>query len=222
MWTTAEIGGKRVEVFSPAGEVRAAVLYLHDVDGRVPSGLGDLLAHDRLTGVCPHGESCWWADRVCPEFDPSRSVERWLIEDLLPFIKVRWPHVAVIGAGMGGQGALRLAFKHPDRFRIVAAIDAAIDHHELYGSGTALDEMYASREHCRQDTAILHIHPVRQPAHLWFACDPASRWFRGNDRLHEKLAALGVAHTFLPRAAGLDEMLAFVAAALAKEQRSLL
>jgi pimeloyl-ACP methyl ester carboxylesterase len=211
-----------VEVFAPAGEARGAMLYLHDTDGRLPDSLTELLIGQRLAAVYPRCAACWWSDLICPAFDASRSVERWLIEDLLPFIKELWPHVAVAGAGMGGQGALRLAFKYPDRFRIVAAIDAALDHHELYGSGTALDEMYASREHCRQDTAILHIHPARQPAHIWFACDPASRWFRGNDRLHEKLSALGVVHTFLPQAVGLDEMLAFAAAALAKEQRSLL
>jgi S-formylglutathione hydrolase len=123
---------------------------------------------------------------------------------------------------MGGQGALRIGFKHPDRFRIVAAIDAALDHHELYGSRTPLDDMYPSREHSRQDTAILHIHPARQPAHIWFACEPSSRWFRGNDRLHEKLGALGVSHFFEIGSAGLKELLRFIGDALTKEQRKLI
>ena len=56
--------------------------------------------------------------------------------------------------------------------------------------------MYDSKEQCRQDTAALHIHPSRQPPHLFFCIDPADQqWYRGNDRLHEKLNALGVAHT---------------------------
>jgi len=41
----------------------------------------------------------------------------------------------------------------------VAAISAAIEYHELYGQGTTIDEMYDSMEQCRQDSAILHVHP---------------------------------------------------------------
>jgi S-formylglutathione hydrolase FrmB len=34
------------------------------------------------------------------------------------------------------------------------------------------------------------------PPHLFFCIDPAdAEWYRGNDRLHEKLGALGIAHT---------------------------
>ncbi len=41
----------------------------------------------------------------------------------------------------------------------------------------------------------MHIHPSRQPPHLFFACDPTDDWHRGNnDQLHEKLDALGVPH----------------------------
>ena len=96
---------------------------------------------------------------------------------------------------MGGQGALRLAFKYPQLFPVVAAIAPAIEYHELYGQGTPLDEMYDSKEQCRQDTAIMHVPPHHPPPHIFFCIDPAdSRWFRGNDRLHEKLNALGVPH----------------------------
>ena len=84
--------------------------------------------------------------------------------------------------------------------------------------------MYASREHCRQDTAVLHIHPARQPAHIWFGVDPRCRWMRGNDRLHEKLSALGISHTFKvgPAASLPNEMSRFLAEALTQESRRLL
>jgi S-formylglutathione hydrolase FrmB len=78
----------------------------------------------------------------------------------------------------------------------VAGIASALDYHELYGSGLPLDDMYDSKEQCRQDTAILHIHPSQQPPHIFFCIDPDDvEWYRGNDRLHEKLSALGVPHT---------------------------
>jgi len=56
--------------------------------------------------------------------------------------------------------------------------------------------MYDSKEQCRQDTALMHVHPYQTPPHVFFCIDPNDeRWQRGNDRLHEKLNALGVAHT---------------------------
>ena len=56
--------------------------------------------------------------------------------------------------------------------------------------------MYDSKEQCRQDTAPMHVHPSRYPPHVFFASDPREAfWFRGSDRLHEKLNALGVEHT---------------------------
>ena len=96
---------------------------------------------------------------------------------------------------MGGQRGLRLAFKYPQRFSVAAGIASALDFYELYGEGTPLDDMYDSKEHARQDTAILHIQPSNYPPHLFFAIDPDDvAWYRGNDRLHEKLSALGVPH----------------------------
>ncbi|MBV9123890.1 MAG: esterase, partial [Planctomycetes bacterium] len=71
--------------------------------------------------------------------------------------------------------------------------------------GTPLDEMYDSKEQCRQDTALLHVSPLHYPPHIFFAIDPEdARWFRGNDRLHEKLTALGIPHEydFTTRAGG--------------------
>jgi S-formylglutathione hydrolase FrmB len=43
----------------------------------------------------------------------------------------------------------------------------------------------------------MHVHPYQYPPHFFFCIDPDdARWYRGNDRLHEKLSALGIAHTF--------------------------
>src|SRR5262249_35412710 len=139
----------------------------------------------------------------------------------------------LLGAGMGGQGALRLAFKHPELFPAVAGIASAIDYHELYGAGTPLDETYDSKEQCRQDTAPLHVHPSRVPPNIFMAIDPDDPWHRGNDRLHEKLGALGVAHEtdFTTRGGGhswayieclADRAVRFVHAGLVQEGRRLL
>ncbi len=225
-----KVGGRRVAVHEPAGKrPRAAVLSLHDLEEESPldrAGLAGLLDEMDLALVAPQGGPCWWAARVCPGFDPVLTPEQFLLEQVVPWVRARWGlggPVGLFGVGMGGQGALRLAFRHPRTFPVVAAVDAALDHHELYGRGTALDDMYDSKEQCRQDTAILHVHPAHYPPHIFFSAAPDSRWFRGNDRLHEKLAALGIAHeTRFTGGDPTEAAVRFVGAGLVQESRRLL
>jgi S-formylglutathione hydrolase len=203
-WTRVEIGNRPTDVYDLAAAqlARFGVLHLHGAGLetlRDNSSFTRLFDELNLVCVCPHGQRSWWGARVCTEFDPEVTPEQYLLRDVMPFFHVRWglrPRaIGLQGISMGGQGALRLAFKHPNLFPVVAAISAAIDYHELYGEGTPLDDMYDSKEQCRQDTALMHIHPTQYPPHIFFAIDPEDdRWFRGNDRLHEKLNALGVAH----------------------------
>src|SRR5262249_27935459 len=199
-----DLAGKPADVFDPAGGPRFGALFLHPYGLETLAGnevWTDLLTEMRLACVCPHAGRSWWADRVCPEFDPGLPPRRRLLDNVLPFFRSRWnmqpPGIGVTGISMGGQGALRLAFKHPQLFPAVSAVSSAIEYQQHYGTGEPLDEMYDSKEQCRQDTALLHINPTHYPAHLFFCIDPGdAEWYRGNDRLHEKLAALGVPHEY--------------------------
>jgi len=203
MWTTLDIVGKPADVFDPpGGRPRFGLLFLHPVGQetlRQSPTYTQLLEANRLACVCPAGGYSWWADRPCPEFDPTLTAERYLLDRVLPVFRERWnlapPAVGLLGISMGGQGALRLAFKHPRTFPAVAGIASALDYYELHGRGLSIDGMYDSKEQCRQDGALLHIHPVHYPPHIFFCIDPADTdWYRGNDRLHEKLNALGIPH----------------------------
>lgn len=207
-WQVVEIDGKAADVFEPGRpHIRFGILHLH---GAGLETLVDKPAYTRmfdelgLACVCPHGQRSWWGDRVCQEFDPVISPQRYLLESVVPFFGRRWSvrpgAIGLQGISMGGQGALRLAFKFPQSFPVVAGIASALDYHDRYGQAgrpTPLDEMYDSKEQCRQDTALMHIPPVNYPPHIFFCIDPDDEeWFRGNDRLHEKLNALGVPHEY--------------------------
>jgi S-formylglutathione hydrolase len=203
VWQTESIAGRSADVFTPADRPRFVVVFLADLDGvtfKDQSAWTALLSSNQMACVCTAGAEGWYASRLCPTFDAAKSAESYLLDDVLPWTKQRFAipaaAIALVGVGVGGQGALRLGFKHPSRFRTVVSLAGAIDHYELYGSGTGLDVMYPTREHCRQDGVMLHVHPSNWPPNVWFACDPDSPWLRGNDRLHEKLMALGVPHTF--------------------------
>ncbi|MGC3969431.1 MAG: hypothetical protein QM775_19350 [Pirellulales bacterium] len=98
---------------------------------------------------------------------------------------------------MGGQGALRFAFKHPGKFPIAAGISPAIDYQIRYydGDWDTIAQMYADPEQVRQDTATLHVHPLNWPRNLWFCSDPADEcWHESSQRLHMKLYSLGIPH----------------------------
>jgi S-formylglutathione hydrolase len=240
-WTAVDIAGKTADIFDPAiSPPRFGLIYLHGVgqeklvDRPVYTRLLDEL---RLGCVCPRGGYSWWSDRICPDYDAARTAERYILDDVLPYVLQRWSlpvrSVGLFGVNMGGQGALRLGFKHPEIFPVVASVAPAIDYHEYYGQGTALEQMYDSKEQCRQDTALLHVHPTHWPRHVFFCCDPYDSWHRGCDRLHEKLSALGVPHEcdLTTRAGGhtwdyynamAGRVLRFLAAGLEQEGRRLL
>ena len=203
-WQSIEVAGKACDIFEPARPGPYVVLHLHGVGMETLAGnqvWTRLLDERGLRAICPHGKRSWWTSRVCSEFDAKLTAERHLLENGLPFIRERWgaepPKIALTGISMGGQGALRLAMKYPARFPVVAAISSAIDYQNWYGQGTTIDEMYPDKEAVRQDTALLHVHPLNWPRNMLFAIDPADRqWLDGNQRLHEKLSALGIPHQY--------------------------
>ena len=189
-WTRGEVDGTTVDWFDPPAKPRFALLYLHPVGQESLADNAVFSAELRklnLACCAPRGGERWWIDRES-------------LRNLHPAMRARWDlsgkAIAVAGISMGGQGALRLAFEHPDLFNVVAGIASALDYHDWHGRGTPLDALYRSREACRQDTATLQIRPDRYPKHIWFTCDPTDEeWFRGNDRLDEKLTAMGISHT---------------------------
>jgi S-formylglutathione hydrolase FrmB len=199
-WQRIEIAGHPADVFVPPDAGPYAVLFLHPVGGEMPSANAAYTAafsRHGLAVVAPRGGTGWWADRICPDFDATLTPQQHVLQNVLPWAAANLKPVrAAAGISMGGQGAIRLAFRFPHLFPVAGSVAGAFDYHDWHGRGTLLDAMYPTREACRQDTAILHLNPQQFPAHLWFACDPDDAdWYRGNDRLAEKLRAYGVPHT---------------------------
>jgi S-formylglutathione hydrolase FrmB len=206
-WESVEVGGHTCDVFEPsaASDHDYVVVYLHGVHLgmlRDYPTFTRLFDEHGLRAVCPMTQRSWWTDRICNEFDREISAQAYLHQRVMPYIAERWdarpPRMALLGTSMGGQGALRQAYKFPNVFPVVAAISPAIDYHFRYEQGdVTLQQMYRDWEDARQDTAILHVHPLNWPRHQWFCCDPTDQtWFDSADRLHMKLASLGIPHEF--------------------------
>ncbi|MCS5631116.1 MAG: alpha/beta hydrolase-fold protein [Planctomycetota bacterium] len=206
MWSNIEVRGHQCEVFEPvtANADGPVVIYLHGVHlGRLQDKpvFTEQFEKHGLRVIGPRTQRSWWTDVICEEFDSQITAEQYLLEHILPFIEQQWGHngqeTALMGTSMGGQGALRFAYKYPNTFPIVAAISPAIDYHLRMkrGEDETLPGMYADPEDARQDTALLHIHPLNWPRHQFLCCDPTDHdWFAGVDRMQMKLYSLGVPH----------------------------
>jgi S-formylglutathione hydrolase FrmB len=205
VWSEESVGGHPCDLFMPAvlNGCGYVVLYLHGVHlNRLhdkPAFIEQFERHG-LPVVAPMTQRSWWTDRICREFDSKISAERHILDNVLAFIEQRLctvpPKIGLLGTSMGGQGALRLAYKHPRLFPVVAAISPAIDFHKRYNEGDeTIPLMYSDPEAARQDTAILHVHPLNWPRHQFFCCDPEDyRWWDSADRLRMKLWSLGIPH----------------------------
>jgi pimeloyl-ACP methyl ester carboxylesterase len=201
-WQQVDIDGKRADLFLPAQglSAKSSVIFLHG-HGRIT--LKDNAVYTSqferlgLACVCPHGERSWWGEQICREFDSLVSPAEYIRASLLPWMKEKLasepPSIALLGVDMGGQGAVRLAYRDPGLFPIVVALAPAVDFQSLYGRGLPLDELYPTAEAARQDTATLLLHPLNWPRHQFLMCDPDdAEWFDSVQRLASKLYSTGI------------------------------
>jgi len=204
-WSEHNIEGHLCDVYDPPtpNPHGFVVLYLHGVHlNRLIDKTPFIELFDKfgLPCIAPCTQRSWWTDIVCEEFSSTVTAERYLLDTILPFIKDRYnaapPQIGLLGTSMGGQGALRLSYKHPNTFPVVAAISPAIDYYKRYYEGDeTIPLMYDEPEAARQDSATLHIHPLNWPRHQFFCCCPTDlRWWESAERLRMKLYSLGVPH----------------------------
>ena len=203
VWQEETVAGHPCDVFEPSerNPHNQALIYLHGVHmerlvDKQP--FIDQFDQHGLVVVSPMAARSWWTDKICAEFDSELTAEQHVLENILPYVQQRFEtadrQVGLLGTSMGGQGALRISYKYPRIFPVVSAIAPAIDFHMRFDQGDeTIPLMYPDKEAVRQDTALLHIHPLDYPLHQFFCCDPIDEnWFEGVDRLRMKLASLGV------------------------------
>lgn len=204
-WKQEVVGGHGCNLFVPRkpNPHQYLLIYLHGLHLKKledQTKFTALFEKNGLPVVAPVTQRSWWTDRICPEFDPVMTAERYLLDHILPYIEQEFqsspPRIGLLGTSMGGQGALRFAYKYPDLFPVAAAISPAVDYQICYRNGDPMIRaMYPNEEAARQDTATLHIHPLNWPRHQFFCCDPTDEiWIESSERLRMKLSSLGIPH----------------------------
>lgn len=130
-----------VSIYQPSGATAQPLplmLFLHGGNGSDQDLLRFIPAIDRAIGegrlpplvvAMPSARRSLYMDFK----DGSERWETFILSDLLPFLRRRLPvsmdrgGTFVGGISMGGLGSLRLAFKHPETFAAVAALEPAIE-----------------------------------------------------------------------------------------------
>jgi S-formylglutathione hydrolase FrmB len=241
-WTRIELASHLCRLYEPPAPSphNYTIIYLHCSEAASLRGYPEFVEQlDRhgLRVIEPVTGRSWWTDRIWPEFDAAISAEAYVLNHVVPFVAERWnsrpPQLALLGISMGGQGALRMAYKYPSLFPTVAAISPAVDFQKRIDEGVdpGLESMYGDSEAARQDTALLYIHPLNWPRNQFFCCDPTDiRWHDSAERLRMKLASLGVpfecdleteagGHSFQYACHMSERAVGFIAARLEQERR---
>lgn len=200
-WNTVTINDRPADIFEPESpSAGRAVIFLHG-HGLTslrdnPDWTAELDRHGLRT-VCPQGGRSWWLPVGCDDFDRALTSFDYVREHVAAWSQQHWqaavPSIALTGVSMGGQGALQLAYRHGRDFPVVAAVSPVVDFHDWYGRGLPLDDMFENAEAARQQTAILHLHPLNWPREQLLTCDPSDRdCLPGVERLASKLSSSGI------------------------------
>jgi len=119
-----------------SGRLNYPVLYLlHGWNGDHNSwakqtALIQYAAEYQMIIITPEGGNGWYTDSATV---PSDQYEAYFLRELIPDVDSRFRTIAdrrgrgVAGVSMGGYGALKLGFKHPEKFSFAASISGAVD-----------------------------------------------------------------------------------------------
>lgn len=147
---------------------------------------------------------------------PAGAYEDMIVKDLVEHVEKTYRAVstregrALFGVSMGGYGALRIAFKYPERYAAVATHSAMLLEKLPSAEDGARRGQMASFNRVFGDPIDVALWAVNDPLQLavkvdpktapalYFDCGSEDRFglFVGNKDVHEKLQARGVKHEF--------------------------
>lgn len=198
MWNEITLADCPLDIFDPPDPVPGTALLILPEWGQHAHEepiLTEELEHRRLRAIAPFGMT-WWLDQIEPSFSADITPLELIGSHVIPWIETEWgvepPRIRLLGWGVGGQGVLQWAFRHPHDFPHLASIDAAIDFHELHGGDPFITELFPNREAARQQTALLRLHPAGWPRRMLLLADSSGYWFDSVDRLEMKLRSTGI------------------------------
>lgn len=137
--------------------------------------------------VMPEAGLAHWAD-----IGPRERYESFLIQDLWEHVQrtfhVRPGRAAIGGHSRGGNAAVRLGLKHPDRFCSV------VSHSGAFYAPEEMADLQTPAELAAYD--IWQVRPGATVPAIHLDCGIEDSFIAHNRRMHAHLEQLGVAHTY--------------------------
>jgi S-formylglutathione hydrolase FrmB len=197
--------------FVSAINKRYPVLYLlHGWSGHYDSwqkntGLVQYAADHQLIIITPEGNNGWYTDSATNATD---KYETYILQELIPDVDSRFRTIAdrqgrgIGGFSMGGYGALKFGFKHPDLFSFVASMSGALDAPIRMDDESILQTFGDATSSPRRDNDVLAlaanvpVEQIKQLPYIYFDCGRDDPWLRVNQRFAEILRTHNVRFEF--------------------------
>ena len=157
--------------------------------------------------ACPDGMvSSWWVDSPV---DPAVRYETFVAKELVAWVDAHLPTLpdrnrrAIVGASMGGFGALSIASRHTDVFGAVFGIHPGVELRSCAGNGWDIDKRLGPVETCGRTwdefSVLSRMKALRNgELGIFFTIGTSDEYFLpGNRALHEQLVADGIEHRYL-------------------------
>lgn len=156
--------------------------------------------------ICPDGmSSSWWVDSPV---DPKVRYETFVASELVAWADANLPTVpdrsrrALVGASMGGYGALMIASAHKDVFGAVGAIHPGVELRSCADRGWDIDKRLgplATHGKSWDEHSVLHrIKSLRSgEVAIYVTIGTSDEYFlAGNRALHRQLVDDGIEHVY--------------------------
>lgn len=169
------------------------------------TSLARYAADHQLIIVTPEGSNGWYTDSATIATD---KFESYVLQELIPDVDKRFRTVTdkrgrgVAGNSMGGYGALKFGFKHPEAFALAASTSGALDAASRTDEASIMQTFGepASATRVANDLPRLaREYPLERRGllpYLYFDCGEKDPWFAANHDFASLLTGRGIAHEY--------------------------
>ena len=183
--------------------VRYPVIYLlHGWNSHYDSWLSRTLlaqyaADHQLIIITPEGNNGWYTDSATT---PSDKYESYLVQELIPDVDKRFRTIAerrgraIAGFSMGGYGAIKFGFKHPELFAFVGSMSGAFDTTSRTDDASIMETFGQVDSAIRKSNDVVRLaqeFPSERIAllpYFYLDCGRDDPWLNSNQRFAEILA----------------------------------
>ncbi len=157
--------------------------------------------------VCPDGGfgSWYWDSPV----DPAFQYETYVSDELIKWIDGKYKTIknkkgrAITGLSMGGQGALYLAFRHPDTFGAAGSMSGGVDIRPFPNNWDMAKRLgnYSEQPERWETHTVTNLLYLVKPNSLALIIDCGTEdfFFRVNENLHQQLLLRNIQHDYITR-----------------------